>query len=62
MVNKKNGEPKIRLAMFMVRFLVYIDNKPKTDDRCTFNDTIRLTESCLLLLQGAINRIMSKHP
>ena len=30
----------------MVRFLVYINNKPKTDSRFLFCATVRLTEPC----------------
>ena len=46
MVNRKNDYQKIRLTMFMVRFLVYINNKLKTDDRFTFSGTVRLIEPC----------------
>ena len=35
--------------MLMIRFLVYIKNKPKTNDRFTFSGTVRLTEPCLAL-------------
>ena len=33
----------------MVRFLVCINNKPKTDNRFTFSSTVRLTEPYLPL-------------
>ena len=32
----------------MLMVLVYINNKPKIDDRFIFKDTIKLTEPCLL--------------
>ena len=34
----------------MLMVLVYINNKPKIDDRFIFIDTIKLTEPCLLLI------------
>ena len=48
--------------MFMVRFLVFINNKSKTDNQFTFNSPIRLTESYLPLkpyitfVVGFVNR------
>ena len=52
MVNRTNGKHKIWLAILMIRFLVYINNKSITDNRFLFYVKVRLIELCPSLLKN----------
>ena len=47
--------------MFMVRIVVYINNKSKADGRFTFSDAVRLTESYPPLSKLILIRVRRNH-
>ena len=53
MVNNKKWLNK-DLVKFMVRFLVYINNKLKVNNRFTFSGTVMLTKPCPLLVPAYV--------